>query len=96
MDFTYLMLLPPSTYLRLIDIPNFKEFDLSSVKLVQMSAGGTSSEIILKTYEAFPNCEINYGWGQTESGAGKSCSHARNGTQHIPGVQPPTSDSLRG
>ncbi|HVJ48676.1 fatty acid--CoA ligase family protein [Desulfitobacterium sp.] len=69
---TYLLLLPPSTYLRLIDIPNFKEFNLTSVKLVQMSAGGTSPEIILKTYEAFPNCEINYGWGQTESGAGTS------------------------
>lgn len=67
---TYLMLLPPSTYLRLFDIPNFKNFDLSSVRLVQMSAGGTSPEILLKTYEAFPNCEINYGWGQTESGAG--------------------------
>lgn len=69
---TYLLLLPPSTYLRLIDIPTFKEFDLSTVKLVQMSAGGTSPEIILRVYEAFPNCEINYGWGQTETGAGTS------------------------
>lgn len=67
---TYLMLLPPSTYLRLLDIPNLRDFDLSSVKLVQMSAGCVSREIILKTYEAFPNCEVNYGWGQTETGAG--------------------------
>jgi len=67
---TYLLLLPVSTYLRLIDIPNIKEFDTSTVQLLQMSAGGTSSEIILRVYEAFPNCEINYGWGQTETGAG--------------------------
>ena len=67
---TYLLMLPASIYPRLIDIPNFKEFDLSSVKLVQMSAGGTSPEMILKVYDAFPNCEIFYGWGQTETGAG--------------------------
>jgi acyl-CoA synthetase (AMP-forming)/AMP-acid ligase II len=67
---SYLLLLPPVTYLRLYDVPNIEGFDLSSVKLVQMSAGGTSPEIILKTYEVFPNCEVNYGWGQTESGAG--------------------------
>lgn len=67
---TYLLLLPPVTYLRLYDVPNLKTFDLSSVKYVQMSAGGTSPDIIFKTYDAFPNCEVNYGWGQTESGAG--------------------------
>ncbi|WP_425804075.1 class I adenylate-forming enzyme family protein [Desulfitobacterium sp. Sab5] len=67
---TYLLLLPPVTYLRLYDVPNIKTFDLTSVKYVQMSAGGTSPDIIFKTYNAFPNCEVNYGWGQTESGAG--------------------------
>jgi len=67
---TYLLLLPPSTYLRLVDDPHIKEFDLSSVKVVNTSAGGTSPELILKICDAFPNCEINYGWGQTESGAG--------------------------
>lgn len=67
---TYLLLLPPVTYLRLYDVPNLKDYDLSSVKYVQMSAGGTSPDIIFKTYDAFPNCEVNYGWGQTESGAG--------------------------
>jgi long-chain acyl-CoA synthetase len=28
----------------------------------------SGSEIII--FESFPNCEINYGWGQTETGIG--------------------------
>lgn len=69
---TYMLLLPPSTYLRLIDTPAIKEYDLTSVKVVQNSAGGISPEIILKIYKVFPNCEVYYGWGQTEIGAGTS------------------------
>lgn len=69
---TYLMLLPPSTYLRLLDCPGLKGFDLSTVKLVQSAAGCTTPEIVAKIYSAFPNCVMNYGWGQTESGLGTS------------------------
>ena len=69
---TYLMLLPPSTYLRLLDCPRLGEFDLSCVKLVQSAAGCTTPEIVEKIYAAFPNCVMNYGWGQTDSGLGTS------------------------
>lgn len=69
---TYLMLLPPSTYLRLLDCPTFKNYDLSSVKLVQSSAGYASPEIIKRICTGFPNCRMKYGWGQTESGLGTS------------------------
>ena len=81
---SYLLLLPPSTYLRLIDIPNLKEVDLSSVKLVQMSAGGISPEMVLKVYDAFPNCDIIYGWGQTETGAGTANVITREMTLNNP------------
>lgn len=81
---SYLLLLPPVTYLRLYDVPNIMEFDLTSVKLVQMSAGGTSPEIILKTYQVFPNCEVNYGWGQTESGAGTNIVLTREIARNYP------------
>jgi long-chain acyl-CoA synthetase len=69
---TYLLLLPPSTHLRLLDSPNFNKYDMSSVRLVQSSAGATSPEIIKRIYEGYPNCQMNYGWGQTESGTGSS------------------------
>lgn len=69
---TYLMLLPPSTYLKLLDCPGLGEYDLSGVKLVQSAAGCTTPEIVEKIYDAFPNCVMNYGWGQTESGLGTS------------------------
>jgi acyl-CoA synthetase (AMP-forming)/AMP-acid ligase II len=81
---SYLLLLPPVTYLRLYEVPNIKEFDLNSVKLVQMSAGGTSPEIILRTYEVFPNCEVNYGWGQTESGTGTNIVLTREIARNYP------------
>lgn len=69
---TYMILLPPITYLRLLACPTIAEYDLSSVKLVQSSAGGTTKEIIEKIYEHFPNAILNYGWGQSESGLGTS------------------------
>ncbi len=69
---TCLMLLPPSTYLRLLDCPDWENYDLSSVKLVQSSAGYASPEIIKRICTGFPNCRMKYGWGQTESGLGTS------------------------
>lgn len=69
---TYLLLLPPSTHLRLLNAPNINNYDLSSVKLVQSAAGATTPEIIRRIYAGYPNCKMNYGWGQTESGTGSS------------------------
>lgn len=67
---SYLLLLPPTSYLRLINDPCMKNYDVSSVKVVQTSAGGTSKEIAQKIFKAFINCEMHYGWAQTESGVG--------------------------
>lgn len=69
---TYLLLLPPSTHFRLLNFPNFSKYDVSSVRFVQSAAGSTTAEITRKIYEAYPNCIMNYGWGQTESGTGSS------------------------
>jgi len=69
---TYLLILPPNIYLRLLDCPTFGNYDLSSVKLVQSSAGYTTPEIIKRICTGFPNCRMKYGWGQTESGLGTS------------------------
>lgn len=69
---SYMILLPPSTYVRLMAHPAIDGFDLSSVRLVQSSAGGTSPEIVADVYRHFPNAVMNYGWGQTESGLGTS------------------------
>ena len=67
---TYMLLLPPSTYLHLCEYPGLKDYDVSSVRMVQSSAGCTTPEVILRIGEAFPNADIYYGWGQTESGLG--------------------------
>ncbi|MFV0452854.1 MAG: AMP-binding protein [Propioniciclava sp.] len=69
---SYMILLPPTTYVRLMDHPDVDAYDLSSVRLVQSSAGGTSPEIVTDIYRHFPHAVMNYGWGQTETGLGSS------------------------
>ncbi len=51
--------------------------DLSSVRLVQSAAGATTKPIIQAIYDKFPNAVLNYGWGQSESGAGSSLKITR-------------------
>ncbi len=66
---TAVMLLPPSIYHKIFELPDLNHYDLSSVRFVQTSAGGTSAEIIEKLYETFPNCTaVRYGYGLTETG----------------------------
>lgn len=67
---SYMLLLPPTTYLRLCEHPRAGDFDTSSVLVAQSAAGGTTPEIIRQIERVFPNAEIYYGWGQTESGLG--------------------------
>ena len=67
---TYMLLLPPTTYLRLCEYPGVEKRDTSSVRVAQSAAGGTTPEIIAEMERVFPNAEIYYGWGQTESGLG--------------------------
>lgn len=70
---SYMLLLPPTTYLRLCEYPGIAQRDTSSVRVAQSAAGGTTPEIISLMEKVFPNAEIFYGWGQTESGLGTSC-----------------------
>ncbi len=67
---THMILLPPTTYLRLLGSPEAEDRDLSSVRIVQSAAGAMTPEVIEDIYRVFPNAEINYGWGQSESGSG--------------------------
>ncbi|HEY0217749.1 MAG TPA: AMP-binding protein [Cellulomonas sp.] len=69
---SYMILLPPTTYARLMDHPTIDDHDLSSVRLVQSSAGATTPEIVRRMYRHFPQARVLYGWGQTESGLGTS------------------------
>lgn len=69
---TYMILLPPATYLRLCEHPGAAGRKFESVKVAQSAAGGTSAEIVSRMQALFPNAEIYYGWGQTESGLGTS------------------------
>jgi long-chain acyl-CoA synthetase len=69
---SYMILLPPTTYARLLDAPEAGQFDLSSVKVAQSSAGGLTRDIVSSIFSHFPNAHICFGWGQTESGLGSS------------------------
>ncbi|MDR1710543.1 MAG: AMP-binding protein [Propionibacteriaceae bacterium] len=69
---THIILLPPTTYVRLMEHESISDFDLSSVKILQTSAGAVTRDFVANAYRYFPNCAINYGWGQTESGLGST------------------------
>lgn len=69
---THMILLPPTTYQRLLSCPVIDQYDLSSVRLVQSAAGVTTKAMIRAVFERFPNAALNYGWGQSESGTGTS------------------------
>jgi acyl-CoA synthetase (AMP-forming)/AMP-acid ligase II len=69
---THSILLPPATYVRLLEDPAVDRFDLGSLRVLQTSAGAASVEFVRLAYGHFPNCKISYGWGQTESGLGST------------------------
>ena len=67
---TFIFLLPPVTYYKLCNKDLIKNHDLSSVKIIQSASGGAPAELVKNIYETFPNAQFQFGWGQTESGAG--------------------------
>jgi len=67
---TFLLLMPPPTYIRLMDTPNIKDFDTSSVTKLLATAGAISRPIVLRLFNTFPNAVLLYGWGLTETGPG--------------------------
>jgi acyl-CoA synthetase (AMP-forming)/AMP-acid ligase II len=70
---THMLLLPPTTYERLCEYPRAATAKTDSVLIAQSAAGGTTTEIISHMETIFPNAQIFYGWGQTESGLGTTC-----------------------
>ena len=74
---THMILLPPTTYLRLVRDGNPENYQLDSLRIIQSAAGGITPEIVNAIFETFPNADINYGWGQSESGVGTSMRMTR-------------------
>jgi long-chain acyl-CoA synthetase len=67
---TFLMLLPPATYIRLMDVPNLKDFNTTSVQKLLTSSGALTRSILLRLFDTFPNAVLLYGWALTETGPG--------------------------
>lgn len=74
---THMILLPPTTYLRLVCEGNPARHRTDTLRIVQSAAGGMTPEIVRAVFDAFPNADINYGWGQSESGVGTSLRMTR-------------------
>lgn len=64
---TGILLIPPTTFVRLLDVPTIKDFDTTSVTRVHASAGLLSKQLMLRLFDTFPNGSIYYGYGQSES-----------------------------
>ncbi len=64
---TYMCLLPPSTYIRLLDVPNFKEFDTNSVTRLITAVAAFPKPLMLRLLDGFPNADLLFGFGLTET-----------------------------
>ncbi len=67
---TWLTLLPPTTYIRLMDVPSLKDYDTSSVTKIVSAVAAFPKSIMLRLFETFPNASLVYGYGSTETGNG--------------------------
>lgn len=74
---THLLIMPPTIYPRLFEGVGEDEYDLSSVRFVQTSAGMTTASINELILDRFPHAVLSYGWGQSESGAGTAVRFGR-------------------
>jgi acyl-CoA synthetase (AMP-forming)/AMP-acid ligase II len=67
---TGILLVPPTTYTRLLDFPRLKDFDTTSVIRVHCTAGFLSKPLMLRIFDAFPSANIYNGYGLSESPVG--------------------------
>jgi len=63
---TQFYLLPPVLIKRLYDYPKWREYDLSSIKVVMCTGGKSSRDILDMLFEMFPNTKIRLSYGSTE------------------------------
>lgn len=64
---TQVALVPPVSYQRLKCSGAVNDHDLSSVRLVHITAGKTTAECLADILGSFPNAEIRTSWGSTEA-----------------------------
>jgi acyl-CoA synthetase (AMP-forming)/AMP-acid ligase II len=62
-------MLVPTMIKQLIDFPDFKQFDLSSLKIITYGAAAMPFEVIKKAIAAFPGVSFINAFGQTETGS---------------------------
>ena len=63
---TEFYLLPPILIKRLYDYPDWRKYDLSSLKTVMCTGGKCSMDISEMIFELFPNAKIRLSYGSTE------------------------------
>lgn len=81
---TYMILLPPTTYLRLLRCPTIDQYDLSSVRLVQSAAGATTKPIIEAIYDKFPTLCSTTGGGSRKAARAAACASRARCWRPIP------------
>ncbi len=67
---TYLQLMPPAIYNRLLDLPDLNSFNTDSVTRVGSAGGVFSRPLMLRLFDAFPRANLFYAYACTEIGNG--------------------------
>lgn len=64
---TQIFMAPPLVYARLVKVPNWHIFDLTSIKDVLISAGSCQQSSVDAIYALFPKASLRVSWGSTET-----------------------------
>jgi acyl-CoA synthetase (AMP-forming)/AMP-acid ligase II len=66
---TTLFLAPPAIYIGLLDVPDFKAYDTSSVRRLMTGLGAFSKTLMLRMFDGFFNARLMFAYGLSETGA---------------------------
>lgn len=64
---TYLALTPPGAYIRLLDVPEVKDFNTTSVRKLAASHGVLTKSLMLRLFDTFPNARLFFAYGLSEA-----------------------------
>ena len=63
---TQMFFIPPELSIRFMQLPDWEKYDLSSVRMVRVGGGNTTTEAVERTFQLFPNARVLKAYSNSE------------------------------